>query len=201
MPAGALAKISAARAADICPLFPLTEQASLMLTDELSPKQFLDLLMERSLYPDATRLLAYGLPKRDAVWWACLCLREALGANSPAKVRDALETAEKWVKNPSEETRRPALGAAEDAGLGTPAGLTALAAFSSGSDLAPADAPRVSPNEHLTAEAVAGAILLAAAGAEPSRVAERHRCFLTLGITVAREADENVRQEMSHGRT
>ena len=30
---------------------------------------------------EATRLLSHALPKREAVWWALLCAREAMGAD------------------------------------------------------------------------------------------------------------------------
>jgi hypothetical protein len=157
----------------------------LLLTGDLTPQRYLDLLTEKNLYADATRLLAHGLPKRAAVWWACQCLREALGSNPPLKARLPLEVVEKWVQNPSEDNRRAGLPAAETAGFGTPVGLTALAAFWSGGSLTPPDAPVIPPADHLTAEGVAGAVLLAAVGAAPDDVPKRQRRFLDLGMVVA----------------
>ncbi|HKB03567.1 MAG TPA: hypothetical protein VKD90_15195 [Gemmataceae bacterium] len=173
------------KAADICNRFALGEQAALHLSTRQSPYEFLELLTEKKLYPDAVRLLANGLSKRDAVRWACLCLRESLGSGAPAKARPALEAAEAWVKSPTEENRRASMKAAEATGFGAPAGLAALAAFWSGGSITPPDAPVVPPDDNMTAEAVAGAVLLAAVGATPDEVPKRQQRYLLLGLTVA----------------
>ena len=76
--------------------------------------------------------------------------------------------------------------AAEAAGFGTPASTAALAAYWSGGSLAPPDAKPVPPGEHMTAEAAAGAILLAAIKPDPQQGLEKCRQFLTLGMDVAR---------------
>jgi hypothetical protein len=178
-------QFTSGKAAEVCDRFPLSEQAALLLTADQSPKRYLEILMEKNLLPDATRLLAHGLGKRDAVWWACLCLREALGANPAAKIKAALDAAETWAKKPSDDHRRAGLNAAEAVGYGAPAGLTALAAFWSGGSMAPPDGPVVPPPEHMTAEAVAGAVLLAAVGATQEEIPKRQRRFLALGLTVA----------------
>ena len=49
--------------------------------------------------------LAYLLPRREAVWWGCQCVR-AISGN---KADDALLAAEAWVRDPDETTRRAAL--------------------------------------------------------------------------------------------
>jgi hypothetical protein len=183
--AGEPVKFTTGKAADICERFLLSEQAALYLTGDVTPWQYIDLLTEKNLYPDAVRVLAHGLPKREAVWWACLCLREALGANPREKIKLALEAAEKWAKRPTEENRRDGLKAAETAGFGTPAGMTAMAAFWSSGSLAPPEAPVVPPADDLTAGAVAGAVLLTAIGSAPDEVPKRHRRFLALGLAVA----------------
>ncbi|MBI3411157.1 MAG: hypothetical protein HY040_22715 [Planctomycetes bacterium] len=184
-PASAPVKFLTERAAGICDRFALGEQAALALSNEMTALRFLEVLAEKQLFPDGVRVLAHGLPKRDAVWWACLCLREALGGSPSAKVKPALEAAEKWAKSPSEENRRDAKMAGEIAGYGTPAGLAALAAFWSGGSMASADKPVLAPADHMTAEAVAGAVLVAAAGAAPDDVPKRQQRFLALGLALA----------------
>jgi hypothetical protein len=173
------------KAAEVCDRFPLSEQGSLYLTPRQSPHEFLEVLTEKRLYPDAVRLLANGLGKRDAVRWACLCLREALGMNPGPKTRPALDAAEAWARYPTEENRRAGLKAAETTGFGAPAGLAALAAFWSGGSLTGPDEPVVPPDEHMTATAVSGAVLLASVGAAPDDVPKRQQRFLLLGLSVA----------------
>jgi hypothetical protein len=179
-----LAKVAAKTAAEVCNRFPLGEEAKTLLRDGLTPRQYLDLLIDRQQFPDAVRLLAHALPKPEAVWWACLCARSVAGKEPPPKIGAALQAAEKWVANPSEENRRAAFPAAEAAGFGTPAGCAAVAAFWSGGSLGPPNVPAIPPGEHLTAQGVAGAIMLAPVQTEPEKAPEKYRKFLALGIEV-----------------
>src|SRR5262249_38189654 len=123
--------------------------------------------------------------KREAVWWASLCVRSVAGTNPVPEVVAALQAAEQWATDPTEENRRAALVAAEASGLGTPAGCTAMAAFWSGGGLGPANLPPMPPAEHLTARGVSGAVLLALVIAEPEKAAEKAGRFLAQGIAVA----------------
>lgn len=185
MSGGTLTKVAAKTAAEICQRFSLGEAAQRLLRDDLTPRQFLDLLIQQQHYIDAVRLLAYGLPKQEAVWWACLCARSVAGPNLPPKVAAALQAAEQWAGDPSEGHRRAALPAAEAAELATPAGSAAAAAFWSGGSLGPPNVPVIPPGEYLTAHGVAGAVMLAAVQSEPAKAAEKYRRFVELGIDVA----------------
>ena len=134
---GTLAKVEARTAAEVCKRFPLGEDAKKLLRDGMTPPQFLAVLTEKQLAVDAVRFLAHALPKREAVWWACLCARQAAGGNLPAKPAAALQAAERWAADPSEDNRRKAQAAAEAAEMSTPAGCAAMAAFWSGGSMAP----------------------------------------------------------------
>jgi hypothetical protein len=184
MSTGGLAKVAAKTAAEACKDCPLGDEAKKLLRDGMAPRPFLDALLEKQLYPDAARFLAHALPKREAVWWACLCARQAHGASPPPPVGPALAAAEKWASDPSEDNRRAAQAAAQAAGLGAPAGCAAMAAFFSGGSLAPPNAPVVPPGEHLTAHAAAGAVMLAAVLVEPQKAPEKYRKFFAVGIDV-----------------
>lgn len=186
MSSDGLAKVTAKTAAEVCKHFPLGEDAKKLLRDGLTPAAFLDALIEKHQFPDAVRFLAHALPKREAVWWACLCTRAVAGSSAPPKISAALQTAEKWVVDPSEENRRAAMPAAEAAEFKTPAGCAAVAAFWSGGSLGPPNVPVVPPGEYLTAHGVAGAVMLAAVQPEPEQAAEKYRKFLAQGIEVAK---------------
>jgi hypothetical protein len=181
-----LAKITAKTAAEVCKHFPLGEEAKKLLRNDLTPAQFLDGLMEKQQFPDAVRFLAHALPKREAVWWASQCCRAVAGADPPPKIAAALQIADKWVADPSEDNRRAAMSAAEAAEFKTPAGCTAVAAFWSGGSLAPANAPVVPPGEFLTAHGAASAVMLAAVQTEPEKAPDKYRKFLAQGIEVAK---------------
>jgi hypothetical protein len=181
---GTLTKVTTRTAAEVCRRFVLGDEARKLLRDNQTPRQFLDLLAEKGQLADALRFLAYALPKREAVWWGCQCLRQVAAGNQPPATLQAVQSAEKWASNPGEDQRRAGKPAAEAAGLETPAGCTALAAFYSGGSLAPPSAPPVPPGEHLTHKGVALAVLQAAVLTEPAKATEKYRRFLALGIDV-----------------
>jgi hypothetical protein len=181
---GGLTKVTAKTAAEVCKNFPLGDEAKKLLREGLTPRQFLDVLVEKQQFPDAVRFLAHALPKREAVWWACLCARQAHGPNPPAPLGPALQAAEKWTSDPSEDNRRAAQTAAQAGAMGSPAGCAALAAFFSGGSLAPPNVAAVPPGETLTAQMAAGAVLLAAVLTEPHKAVEKYRKYVALGVDV-----------------
>ena len=162
----------------------LGEEAMALLRADLHPLDFVALLMEKALYPDAVRFIAHALPKREAVWWGWVCARRAAGENPPPKIKGALDATERWIAQPNEENRRLAMAAAQKAELGTAAGCAGLAAFFSGGSLAPPEAPVVPPGEFLTAKAVCGAVIFAAVAKEPERAPEKFRSFVAQGVEV-----------------
>jgi hypothetical protein len=184
-----LSRITAPSASEVCKHFALGEEAGPLLREAMTPAQFLDLLTATHHYRDATTFLAHALPKREAVWWGCLCVRATCGSEAPPRVAATLQAAEKWVADPSEDNRRAAMAAAEAAGLGTAAGCAAVAAFWSGGSLGPPNVAVIPPPESLTAKGVAGAVMLAAVETEPEKAPEKYRRFLAHGVEVATGAN------------
>jgi uncharacterized protein DUF6931 len=180
-----LIRIAAKSAAEVCKLFPLGDEAKPLLKDGLSPQQFLDVLEGKALYVDAFRFLAYGLPKREGVFWAVTCAKQVAGPQPPANVAAALAAANKWVLDPSEDNRRATEVAYQAAELSTAAGCAAIAAFWSGGSLSPKDLPVVPPAETLTAHGVASAVLIASIAQDPAKTAELHKAFATHGRAIA----------------
>jgi hypothetical protein len=145
--------------------------------------------VEKALLHDAVRFLASALPKAEAVWWACRCVRTLAGATLAPPAAAAIQSAEKWAADPAEANCQAAQAAATAAGNGTPAGCAALAAFWSGGSLAPANLPAVPPPEGLTAQGVAAAVLLAVAQADPVKSPDNLRQCLTIGTAVGNGTD------------
>lgn len=137
---------------------------------------------------DALKLLAHGLPKREAVWWACTCCR----ACAPALQGDdlkAVDAAEKWVYEPTDANARSAYEYAERLGFKTPAGWAAVSAMWSSNSLAPTGQVVVPPAHYLTGVAVAGAVMLAAAAEPVAEIAVRQSRFLRYGLEIAAGGD------------
>lgn len=181
-----LPKVTATRAADVCELFELGDDAAPLLNNSLDPAGFLALLMEHHQYADATRFLAHALPKRESVWWACLAARAGMGDRMTPEQAASLQAAEQWVFKPAEENRRPTFAAAEAAGLDNPASWAAVAAFWSSGSLAPAGQPVIPPPDDLCAKAVAGAVMLAAVNEAPEKATNKYQAFLRQGIDIAK---------------
>ena len=91
----------------------MEDEASQLLTEDMTVGEFIDLLTEKELHADAVRVLASALPKREAVWWSCLSVRNVCGDGLSDPDTAALEAAQEWVADPSEEHRRAAEQAAQ----------------------------------------------------------------------------------------
>ncbi len=177
-------KIKAATAEEICAEFPLSDAARPHLKPAMAPIPFLDALIANAVHGDAVQFLARALPKREAVWWACVCTRELLPVEGKPALTAGIEAAEAWVYRPTEDNRRKAEKAAEAIGASHPARWSAMAAFWSDGSLAPPGAPEVKPAKDFTAKAVAGAVLMAA-GLDASKAQARHKLFLDYGRDIA----------------
>jgi hypothetical protein len=174
------------RTAAISEVAEMSEEALLFVHPQMHPLEYVHLLTDKKLFPDAVRFLAHALPKREAVWWGWMCARRAHGDNAPPKIKTCLAATEKWIAQPTDENRREAMEAAEIADFGTPAGCAGLGAFFSGDSLAPPGAPAVPPGEYLTAKAISGAVIFAAMGGEPEEAPEKFRTFIGQAIDVSK---------------
>lgn len=188
-----LSKVTARTADEIVRHFELDPPSQALFRPGMPPGQFLDVLVQRGEFPDAVRLLAHGLPRREAVWWACLAARGSLSAATPPAAVKALTAAEAWAVQPTEEKRWAAHAAAEASKLETACGLAAISAFFAGPTLVhPGTAkpgtpppPPVPPDPYLTAKAVSSAIVIAAVTGPPDQIAARYQRYLAQGIDVA----------------
>jgi hypothetical protein len=145
-------------------------------------------LESAGLHTEAVRLAAHALPKREAVWWACMCAGAVAPpppglAPSDAAARQA---AEAWVRKPADDgLRRAAWDAAQATDFRSPEAWAAVGAFWSGGSMSPAGQPTVPPGDHLTGVAVSGAVLLAAVRHRPERSAARMQRFLAAARDIA----------------
>jgi hypothetical protein len=176
---------SARLAADVAKAVKLSDAALKLLAPALTPRQFFDALaVVPALADDAIRFLAMALPKREAVWWGALCVKDSLPKPIDPVAAKAVASAEAWAKDPSEANRRNAEAAANAADYGTAAGSLAAAAFWSGGSITPPSLAPVAPKEELTGVAVAGAVLLASSVAAGGPAPAKAK-YVALGGEVA----------------
>src|SRR5260370_24007063 len=117
------------RTGAIAAVAELGEEAMALLRADLHPLDFVALLMENALFPDAVRFIAHALPKREAVWWAWVGARRSGGENPQPKIKNALDATEKWIARPNDDNRRTGMGAGQNAQPGTAAGHARRAAY------------------------------------------------------------------------
>src|SRR5436309_1223756 len=86
----------------------ISDEGRAMLVDDMPVPQFIELLASREAYLDALRVVAYSVAKRSAVEWACRCVRSAMGDDLHPTDETAINAAEAWTADPSEEHRRQA---------------------------------------------------------------------------------------------
>lgn len=176
-------------ATPLAPLLPRLElepSALALLNGAQTAAEALTRLQAQGLLSEAARLCAHALPKREAVWWACMCAAAVPDGALPATDAAARLAAEAWVRKPTEEAlRRAAWAAAEKTEYRSPEAWAAVGAFWSGGSMAPEGQPVVPPAEHLTGLAVSGAIVLASVRSRPERSRARLERFLAAALDIA----------------
>lgn len=174
--------------------------AAALIADAGDAAAMLDRLADRGFLAEAARLVAHALPRREAVWWACMCARHTAPPDLPKAESDALEAAEHWVRRPTDEARRAGFAAAQLAGFGGAEAWTAVAAFWSGGSMAPLGQPDVLPAAHLAGTAVAGSVALAAVRHHPARRPVRLARFVQSARHIAAGGDGRLPPEVDQHR-
>lgn len=121
----------------------------------MTPCQQSQALNQKELSSDAVKSMAHGLPERDSVKWASASAEKV---SNPAHKADmeAIQAAKAWTQNPTPEAQKAAGAAAAKTDFQTPGAWAAQGAAWAGT------------GGGLTAQAVTGAVLLAAAqGGKP----------------------------------
>lgn len=149
---------------------------------------YFERLREHGLDEDALRLVPHLLPRRETVWWGCLCAWD-LGREVAAETeRNAIRAVCRWVNEPSEANRQAVQIFANAGGLKTSA--SCLAAAVSWTDV------------EAGTRLVAAAVLLAAVQHEPLAYADHCRRFLAIARQVIEGRhrwDEEARSRRTAG--
>ena len=175
-------------AVPLAPLIPRLEldaEGSAIIAGKPDAAAAMSALADAGRLPEAVRLAAHALPKREAVWWACMCARAVPDPSVADHDLKALAAAEAWVRRPDEASRRAAMAAAEATKMQSPEAWAAVGAFWSGGSMSPEGQPAVPPAEHLTGVAIAGAVVLAAVRRSPERADARFALFLSSARDIA----------------
>jgi len=163
----------------------LSPEAQAPLKDCADVGEAVARLEAAGLTTEAVRVLAHALPKREGVWWACMCAANTAPADLGEPDRLARETAELWVRQQKDEQRRSAMTYSETSGFQSPEAWCGVAAFWSGDSLSPVGLPAVPPPPHAVGGAIVGAVALSAVRGEVKRQPARLKRFLESGRNIA----------------
>jgi hypothetical protein len=178
-------KLAAIDLASLTPHVGLSPEASAATAGSGKVEDALAKLEAGGFLMEATRLMAHALPKREAVWWSCMCSSHTAPPDLPEPDQNCRRAAEEWVRGQNEKLRYAAWDTAQASGYGTPEVYTAIAAFWSGGSMSPEGQPAVPPQPHFTGNAVAGVIALSAVRGDPTKRDARLKRFLESGRNIA----------------
>ena len=186
MDIGELKKITQPKAAELVAGSAIEENVAPLLDDDPDAKTLVTRLVDNSMFLDAARFIVLALPPRETTWLGCLTARYAAEEKPLSPVdKGALESAERWVYEPSEENRRAAERAIQDADYTTPAALAALSAFYSGGNIADDDDNPLDAPNGVSAKLVDAATALVSVGPDEPAMETRARRLLAQALDVA----------------
>lgn len=178
-------KVLTKLASELCSHIDLEKEARAVLDEKHTPEQYIQALMADKQYYSAVVLMAHALPRRESVWWACVCSKATITATTSKDNLEALKAAEQWVYTPTEDVRRLAEKLAEVTEFVTPYSWAAMAAFWSGGSITGINEPAVPPAQYLYANAVAGSINLAATFSKHNLPETLYLKFIKQGFDIA----------------
>jgi len=180
-----LSKLAGKGLAPLQPLLKLPEDAAAAVKDCQLATEALDRLQAGGFLMEATRLLAHALPRREAVWWTCMCAGHTEPPDLAEADRKAREAAELWVRQPNDRNRIAAKQLSDATELSSPESWAALAVFFCGESITPEDQPKVPPKPHIAGRTLGGAVVLSAVRIDPKRQEQRLQRFLESGRNIA----------------
>ena len=145
---------------------------------------FIQGLLQVYSLKDVIGVISQALPPREAVYWACLCVRDVLDEKESPDDVHAIKAAEQWLVNPNEDNRYLNLQMAEQLEYATAAAWVANAVFWSGGSITPRDQAKVEAPEGIFGKAICGAIMLASADEDPKKANGLQQRFVKRGINI-----------------
>jgi hypothetical protein len=152
-------------AAQVVEAFPAVAEELGEVPGDVAPLDFLSQLASDENPIPALIFAGLALPKREAIWWACLVMRGMQLTDGEAGT--GLSLAEAWVRNPEEKERRAAGEFAEEVYFEGPGAWVAFAAFTTSGSMAPAGLQSVPPAQELSGKCAAMSVMVSTDAEDP----------------------------------
>jgi len=175
----------AASASEVCARLYLDKAVLALLQPAMSPREFVDALVDNKKYLPAIDFIAHALPAREAIWWGCLSLQRTSGDKLEPWERRGLRLTVQWVLQPSEFNRAATKQPADVLGPASAAGNLAAAASQTGGSVGPPQGPPIPPSPFAPARAVAIAVKVASTKCAPPEIQPTQRALIDLGMGIA----------------
>ncbi len=178
-----MSRVRFATARALLETFPEVSKKIGSAPSDQAPIEFLKDLISAGKLDDAVMFCAHLLPRREAVWWACGCVRALLG-DVPQSQAAGLLAAEAWVYEPTDKHRQAALEIGSKGDSNDPLTWLALGAGWSGGPLISNLNVQVPAPAYMTARAARIAVVLSAARLGKNRLSRLQACVMD-GIKLA----------------
>jgi hypothetical protein len=178
-------RVVAATASEVCARLYLDKAVLALLQPAMSPREFVDALVDNKKYLPAIDFIAHALPAREAIWWGCLSLQRTSGDKLEPWERRGLRLTVQWVLQPSEFNRAATKQPADVLGPASAAGNLAAAASQTGGSVGPPQGPPIPPSPFAPARAVAIAVKVASTKCAPPEIQPTQRALIDLGMGIA----------------
>lgn len=178
-------KLTSEKASEIIDHEEFDEEAIDLLQADMRPETYLQTLSDANMWTDAAQFMARCLPKREAVWWACVC---AGGTEMLKNLKEeviAHKVAEKWAFKPTEENRASAFMQAQKSNTPSIGTMACLAAAFSSGKLKLGEEQSLEPDTSAFPKIISGIVLIAASDQGSDKFNEVLEQFIQQGIDIA----------------
>ena len=178
-------KVTSDKAEELIDVDELDPESLELLEPGMRPEAYIESLSSAGKWTDAVAVMARALPKREAVWWACVCAKKTQAVVKNKEEAAALKTARKWTFKPTEEHRRDAFLQAQKCTAPSVGTMTCLAAAFSGGKLEINKEQSVDLDASVFTNIVSGIVIMAACDKEADRMNPMLERFLNKGKEIA----------------
>ena len=175
------------RAVEVCALFPLATASIRLLDDNPAVAVAMERFFSGGFLPEARRVLAYAMERRQAVWWAYLCTSEAIRHKEISSTQAlAMHQVLTWILEPSDVNRKACKRLVRPCGVTSMVGILCMAVWVSGGSVSPHIKRHIEPKASVCGRLCGVVVYLASVFFDSGRYRQYTQHFLDMGLEIAR---------------
>lgn len=187
-------KLTSERTGDIISKNELQPDSVIMFDPESRPEAFIYDLVSADQWVDAIKTVSRSLPPREAVWWACMCVRQMRSLESDEAEMAALKAAETWVYQPKDENRLKAFELAQKSQTNSAGALAALTAVFNTGSLPLVDGTEAELDANVFSDMATATVMMSAGDTEPQHIYELYRKFIASADDIANGGNGRIEE-------